>query len=117
MQNVISSIKFKLTPDCMALYNDLLILELIAPNLCKDSARKLLAQFKKMEKAMLYEGKLENSMVSLLKLLSSFKDKDPLLHDFVRCTVKDPTVNSLYWYTYYLYEKHLWLLLPFLYIC
>lgn len=74
----------------MALYNDLLILQLIIPSLSKESLKKLLPHFKKMERSVENGTKLDSSMLSILKMLSTFSDSDPLLKDFLQCTVKDP---------------------------
>lgn len=52
-----------------------------------------------MERSLENGTKLDSSMLSILKILSTFSDSDPLLKDFLQCTIKDPLLMaSVSWY-------------------
>lgn len=71
----------------MNVYNDLLILQHIIPNLSKDTLRELLPEIRKIEKQAEKQEKEEISLEGVLLLLSSTGDEDPLLNDFLQSAV------------------------------
>lgn len=67
----------------MTIYNDLLIVQLIVPKLCKETLRYLITELKKMERSLEKDNGKSVSTVGILELLSSTQDEDPVLQDFL----------------------------------
>jgi hypothetical protein len=77
----------------MSMYNDLLILQHIIPNLCKETLRDLLPEIRKMERMVDNDQKELINMERVLSILSSTPDHHPLLHDFLQSTVQDSLIS------------------------
>ena len=71
----------------MAPFNDLLIIQQIVPHLGKETLKSLLIPIRKANKTANKENNLKKTLCEITKLLSECSDDEPLLRDFLQCSV------------------------------
>lgn len=93
--NSIEMIKHKLkSPESMTLFNDLLIIQYIVPQLSKKTLRNLLKEVHLLEKEVEMQNLEEISLSKVNQVLAESEGDIDILQDFLQCSVDELTAQT-----------------------